>query len=80
MSCGGDGVLALENLMCRYFYAFFLPPTSWQEPKLLGGHLNKKTLNLEKSLPALELVSKCQDTTDWIEAEDFPFLWFFCLF
>lgn len=24
--------------------------------------------------------SKCQDATDWIDAEDFPFLWFFCLF
>lgn len=61
-----------------------------KESKLLSRHPNK-TLNLEKSLlallswsevspPALGHVSKCQDATDWIEAEDFPFLWFFCLF
>lgn len=61
-----------------------------KESKLLSRHPNK-TLNLEKKLAcpfelvrgvstALGHVSKCQDATDWIEAEDFPFLWFFCLF
>lgn len=34
----------------------------------------------QRCSPALGHVSKCQDATDWIEAEDFPFLWFFCLF
>lgn len=61
--------------------------TGQQGSKLESMHLNE-SLNLEKACcpselargPTLGHASKCQDATDWIEAEDFPFLWFFCLF
>lgn len=65
--------------------------TSWQEPKLLSMRLCKPW-NMVNRLPALSMQSeppplcpwphssKRQDATDWIDAEDFPFLWFFCLF
>lgn len=87
----GDGVLALvlENLMCQYFSCMFCSQlarvkTTEQVPKQ-NSQLGKKSLLAllswsEVSPPALGHVSKCQDATDWIEAEDFPFLWFFCLF
>lgn len=34
----------------------------------------------QRTPAALASLLRCQDTTDWADAEDVPFLWFFCLF
>lgn len=83
---GGDGVLAfvLRSLKCQL--------VSCRGHKLQGpgACTGAKSQPPEKGLPApsgceaptcpCPHSSKFQDTTDWIDAEDVPFLWFFCLF
>lgn len=47
------------------------PEGAQEPPALLVG---------QRPLPAPPHSSKRQDATDRIDAEDSPFLWFFCLF
>lgn len=82
-----DGILStvLVNLKCqlvpRHIHklvraeategATSANPKTWKSPLLSQG---------SKAPAPTPRSSGRQDTTDWIDAEDFPFLWFFCLF
>lgn len=57
-----------------------------KEPELLGGtSVDPGVGHRPPASPAEGPAcwppsAKRQDATDWTDAEDFPFLWFFCLF
>lgn len=84
-----DGILStvLVNLKCqlvpRHIHelvraeategATSANPKTWKSPLLSPGGGCQRPHPHPHS-------SGHQDTTDWIDAEDFPFLWFFCLF
>jgi hypothetical protein len=85
----GEGVWLLfwKNLKCQSVPCML---TSWQGTNSWACSCTKPQMwklawvpfpsgQNPSTLPWLH-ASKCQDATDWIDAEDFPFLWFFCLF
>ena len=91
-NCRGDGLLptVLENLKCQFVpwhvHRLAGAKATKHAPLQTLEH-GKKTpcpFSAVRAPPHLPCPgprsSKHQDATDWIDAEDFPFLWFFCLF
>lgn len=56
-----------------------MPAASGRSGRFLSAHLHPFHRLRGPRLPWPH-PSRCQDTTDWADAEDVPFLWFFCLF